>query len=287
MLFVDATVSDAIPLQHSSRDGRRARHLGLRKGWVCMLLTYAIGDVHGRSDLLQTVITFCEEDGARSGGTPRIIFLGDLVDRGRDAKGCLEIVGRALTDYPASVFLRGNHDDWFLRFLENDRRQLRTWFHDGGREAVDSYCDLDIDDARRFILSQHPGHLDLLRRSTFMVEEGALLFVHADIQPGIVLKAQSPEDLMWIREPFLKPSRQAASGHRPRPLGHESSAAGGHRESDIHGHGRLLDGPIVGSRNRSGRNKSYRSSRSMATADRSSKSILWNATAGMARCWMI
>ncbi|MGX1742186.1 metallophosphoesterase [Bosea robiniae] len=132
-------------LQRASRDGRRARRLGLRNGWVCMLLTYAIGDVHGRSDLLQTAITFCEKDAARMGGTPRIIFLDDLVDRGRDAKGGLEIVGRALTDHPASVFLRGNHDDWFLRFLENDRRQLRTWFHDGGRETIDSYCDLNID----------------------------------------------------------------------------------------------------------------------------------------------
>ena len=191
-----------------------------------MLLTYAIGDVHGRSDLLQTVITFCEEDAARRGGAPRIIFLGDLVDRGRDAKGCLEIVGRALTDHPASVFLRGNHDDWFLRFLENDRRQLRHWFHDGGRETIDSYCDLDIDDARRFILSRHPGHLDLLRRSTFMVDDGAFLFVHAGIRPGVALKAQSPEDLMWIREPFLnhygKLPRVVVHGHSvmdpPRPV---------------------------------------------------------------------
>lgn len=53
--------------------------------------TYAIGDVHGRSDLLQTVIAFCEEDAARRGGTPRIIFLGDIVDRGRDARGASKL----------------------------------------------------------------------------------------------------------------------------------------------------------------------------------------------------
>ncbi|MBN9457538.1 MAG: serine/threonine protein phosphatase [Bosea sp.] len=191
-----------------------------------MLHTYAIGDVHGRSDLLQTVITFCEEDAARRGGMPRIIFLGDIVDRGRDAKGCLEIVGRALADHPASIFLRGNHDDWFLRFLENDRRQLRTWFHDGGRETIDSYCDLDIDDAQRFIVSRHPGHLDLLRRSVFMVEDGPLLFVHAGVRPGVALGSQSPDDLMWIREPFLdhhgRLPRVIVHGHSvmnpPRPV---------------------------------------------------------------------
>lgn len=85
--------------------------------------TYARGDVHGRSNLLQTVIAFCEEDKARRGGTPRIIFLGENVDCGRDAKGCLEIVDRILGDHPASIFLRGNHDDWFL---ENNRRQFRN-----------------------------------------------------------------------------------------------------------------------------------------------------------------
>lgn len=188
--------------------------------------TYAIGDVHGRSDLLQTVIAFCEEDAGRRGGTPRIIFLGDMVDRGRDAKGCLEIVGRVLADHPASIFLRGNHDDWFLRFLENDRRQLRTWFHDGGRETIDSYCDLDIDDAQSFIVSRHPGHLDLLRRSVFMVEDGPFLFAHAGVRPGVALESQSPDDLMWIREPFLdhqgKLPQVIVHGHSvmdpPRPV---------------------------------------------------------------------
>ena len=191
-----------------------------------MLRTYAIGDVHGRSDLLQAMISFCEEDAARRGSTPRIIFLGDIVDRGRDAKGCLDIVGRALADHPASVFLRGNHDDWFLRFLENDRRQLRTWFHDGGRETIDSYCDLDIDDARRLILTRYPVHLDLIRRSLFMVEDGPLLFTHAGVRPGVALGKQSPDDLMWIREPFLdhrgKLPRIIVHGHSimnpPRPV---------------------------------------------------------------------
>ena len=128
--------------------------------------TYAIGDVHGRPDLLQTVIAFCEEDAARRGGTPPIILLGDIVDRGRDAKGCLEIVGRVLADHRASIFLRGNHDDWFL---ENDGRQLRTCLMTA---EGNSRLPLRPRHRRRqrFLLSRNLGYLNLMRPSSFMVD---------------------------------------------------------------------------------------------------------------------
>lgn len=170
---------------------------------MIMSLTYAIGDVHGRSDLLAAIIDFVERDAARRGRPPRILFLGDIVDRGHDSKGCLHLVGRILADHPASVFLRGNHDDWFLRYLEGDQSEVRTWFHNGGMETLDSYTNLDVDDARRLILDEHSGHLELLRRSSLMVDEGPFAFVHAGIRPGAALGDQSAEDLMWIREPFF------------------------------------------------------------------------------------
>src|SRR6478736_7778283 len=82
---------------------------------MSMPLTYAIGDVHGRSDLLIAIVDFVERDAARRRRPPRIIFLGDIVDRGRDSRGCLNVLGRVLADHPGSTFIRGNHDDWFLR----------------------------------------------------------------------------------------------------------------------------------------------------------------------------
>lgn len=168
-----------------------------------MPLTYAIGDVHGRSDLLQAILDFVERDAADRGRPPRIVLLGDIVDRGHDSKGCLDVVGRLLADHPTSVFLRGNHDDWFLRYLEGDRREIRTWFHNGGMETLDSYTNLDVDEARRLILEEHSSHLGLLRRSSLMVDESPFAFVHAGIRPGAKLGDQSPNDLMWIREPFF------------------------------------------------------------------------------------
>lgn len=184
---------------------------------MSMPLTYAIGDVHGRSDLLTTIIDFVERDATRRGRLPRIVFLGDIVDRGHDSKACLDIVGHVLADHPRSVFLRGNHDAWFLQFLEGDKRELRTWFHDGGRQTLDSYCDLDVDPARQFILTQYPDHLHLLRQSIFIVDEDPILFAHAGIHPSAPIAEQAPKDLLWIREPFLdhrgKLQRVVVHGH--------------------------------------------------------------------------
>ncbi|UZF95603.1 metallophosphoesterase [Bosea sp. NBC_00550] len=170
---------------------------------MSMPLTYAIGDVHGRSDLLIAIVDFVERDAARRRRPPRIIFLGDIVDRGRDSRGCLNVLGRVLADHPGSTFIRGNHDDWFLRFLENDRSELYSWFHDGGRQTLDSYCDLDVDPGREFILEHHPAHLSLLRNSSFIVDEGPMLFAHAGIRPSAPIAEQSPKDLLWIKDPFL------------------------------------------------------------------------------------
>lgn len=166
-------------------------------------LTYAIGDVHGRSDLLQAMIAFIETDATRRGRLPRIVFLGDIVDRGPDNRGCLDIVGRVLTNHPRSAFLRGNHDVWFLQFLEGDTRELRTWFHNGGRQTLDSYCDLDVDPSPQFILKQHPDHQHLLRQSILVVDENPFLFAHAGIRPSAPIGEQARKDLLWIREPFL------------------------------------------------------------------------------------
>lgn len=183
--------------------GSRIGQISVMSIVMSMPLTYAIGDVHGRSDLLTAIIDFVERDAVRRGRLPRIVFLGDIVDRGRDSKGCLNILGRVLSDHPGSTFVRGNHDDWFLRFLEDDRRDLYSWFHDGGRQTLDSYCGLDMDPARQFILKHHPDHLHLLRQSIFIFDEDPILFVHAGIRPSAPIAKQAPKDLLWIREPFL------------------------------------------------------------------------------------
>lgn len=167
------------------------------------LLTYAIGDVHGRSDLLKAILDFIERDSSRRGRLPRIIFLGDVVDRGHDSRGCLDIVGRVLVDHPGSVFLRGNHDDWFRQFLEGDYRERYSWYHYGGMETVDSYTNLDIEPARALILRDHPDHLDLIRRSPYMIDDGSVAFVHAGIRPSLPITEQVPKDMMWMREGFL------------------------------------------------------------------------------------
>lgn len=228
-----------------------------------MPLTYAIGDVHGRSDLLQAIIAFIETDAAHRGRLSRIIFLGDIVDRGRDSRGCLDIRGRVLSDHPGSTFVRGNHDDWLLRFLENDGSELYAWFHDGGRQALDSYCGLDMDPAREFILKHHPDHLHLLRQSIFIVDEDPILFAHAGIRPSAPIAKQAPKDLLWIREPFLD--------HR-----------GGLERVVVHGHAVMEEGrPVVTENRISMDTGAYRSGRlSVLVIDQAERELSFWQTNG-------
>jgi serine/threonine protein phosphatase 1 len=188
-----------------------------------MPLTYAIGDVHGRSDLLAAIIDFIDCDAARRRRTPRIIFLGDIVDRGHDSKGCLDIVGHALSDNPGSIFLRGNHDDWFLSYLEGDSREVTNWYRNGGMKTLASYADLDVGEALEFILRAHSRHLELLRRSVFMVDETPFAFVHAGIRPWVPVAEQAPKDLMCIRRDFYdqvgRMSHVVVHGHTIVPGG--------------------------------------------------------------------
>jgi serine/threonine protein phosphatase 1 len=83
-------------------------------------LIYAIGDIHGRLDLLTALLDFVAMDATRRRQEPKVIFLGDIVDRGPDNKWCIELVASTLERWPKSRLILGNHDDWFLRVLGTD-----------------------------------------------------------------------------------------------------------------------------------------------------------------------
>lgn len=102
-------------------------------------LTYAVGDVHGRSDLLGALLDFIELDAKKRKQEPRVIFLGDIVDRGPNSKRCIELVLSTLERWPKSKLILGNHDDWFLRVLgtdDPDATVARAWFNNGGLPTV-------------------------------------------------------------------------------------------------------------------------------------------------------
>lgn len=172
---------------------------------------YAIGDIHGRLDLLVELETKIRDDAAvHSAGPNLICYLGDYVDRGPDSAGVLRHLCTPANDGFARVFLKGNHEQRMLEFML-DPRSGPYWAKTGGSETLASFG-IEIDDSftetewrqtrhqligaltaeqLRFLLG-----LDL----TFLWHDH--LFVHAGIRPGVALEQQEPDDLMNIREPF-------------------------------------------------------------------------------------
>ncbi|MEN3975494.1 metallophosphoesterase family protein [Emcibacter sp. SYSU 3D8] len=175
---------------------------------------YAIGDIHGRRDLLDEVIGRIENHAARYVGFRKVLVtLGDYVDRGADSKG---VIDRLLAP-PAgfeSVCLLGNHEDLMLRFLSQPA-DGGVWFQNGGEATMASYGvpvdGWDVDRAKELrdalAGALPPAHLAFLRGLEMQHTEGDYLFVHAGVKPGVPLRRQDPEDLIWIRDEFLRSTR--------------------------------------------------------------------------------
>lgn len=174
------------------------------------LTIYAIGDIHGRLDLLKRLHARIDGDAAGSGERTLEIYLGDYVDRGSDSARVMDLLVARSTARP-TILLRGNHEAALEAFLDG-RLRLEQWQAVGGRETLLSYgvphALLASEDgsaaARTWLRRAFPGsHGMLLRTMRSHQEVGPYLFVHAGIEPGLPLSAQDPERMMWIREPFL------------------------------------------------------------------------------------
>lgn len=172
---------------------------------------YAVGDIHGRLDLLEALLALIEGDARHRGPTETLmVFLGDLVDRGPDSRGVVERLMNYARETP-SRFLMGNHEEVFLRAAQGDLKALRFLLRIGGRATIMSYGiderqyrALDFEDLGQLLSEKVPeSHVAFLSAFEEMIEIGDYLFVHAGIRPGVDLAAQSVSDLRWIRGDFL------------------------------------------------------------------------------------
>jgi serine/threonine protein phosphatase 1 len=178
---------------------------------------YAVGDIHGRLDLLDDMLRLIDEDmTSRRPKKTFIIFLGDLIDRGPDSAGVVE---RLRTYRPLGakpVFLGGNHEEVLLRILAGDKGVLPSWLKFGGAECAESYGidpdrlrRMDEESALRLVRSAVPrSHIEFLDSFADTFRFGDYLFVHAGIRPGLALEDQDRHDLRWIREPFLSDAKE-------------------------------------------------------------------------------
>ena len=172
---------------------------------------YAIGDVHGRLDLLEEMHARIEAELAEDPPLDwRVIHLGDYVDRGPDSKGVLDRLIEATSRDQRMIALAGNHDTGFLDFLAYPTPD-GLFANNGGENTALSYgVSLDFDEpgelARGHALLKRAvpeSHIAFLRNLATSVAFGDFFFCHAGIRPGVPLERQDPRDLLWIRGEFL------------------------------------------------------------------------------------
>lgn len=173
---------------------------------------YAIGDVHGRRDLLEELLARIDAERTREPRpTEHLILLGDLIDRGPDSRGVLDLLlARRAIDRTLTI-LGGNHESMLIAMLDGNLRDLETWLHFGGEDCAVSYgldplaLLAEPGAAPALLRNSIPGtHAALLRTLPDSLRVGDVLFAHAGIRPGVTLEDQDPQDLRWIRTPFLR-----------------------------------------------------------------------------------
>jgi serine/threonine protein phosphatase 1 len=176
-----------------------------------------VGDIHGRLDLLDQMLDIIGQDSAsREPARTVFVFLGDYVDRGSDSKGVVDRLTGGLPADTAAVFLKGNHEDFLLSFLDEPISGL-NWLHNGGEAALISYGvnagaindalwlgKTGLMEAAALFRGLLPDeHLSFFQSLKLSYRAGDYFFAHAGVRPGVALDRQTEEDLLWIRGEFL------------------------------------------------------------------------------------
>lgn len=188
---------------------------------------YAIGDIHGRADLLAKILETIDVDvRERPVARPVLVFVGDYIDRGPSSKQVLDLLLECRRSREC-IFLRGNHETFIFDFLD-DPEILDEWRLYGGLETLLSYGlkpSFSPDKRERSRLAEElaaaisgeqRAFLDSLQLS---YQCGSFVFVHAGLRPGIPIAKQDARDMLWIREEFLSHEQPfelfVVHGHTP------------------------------------------------------------------------
>jgi serine/threonine protein phosphatase 1 len=172
---------------------------------------YAVGDIHGRLDLLDQLLSQIDAHMATNPITqPLEVFLGDYVDRGPSSRDVIDrLIARTATR--RVVCLKGNHELLLRQFMD-DPATLEEWGKYGGLATLMSYgltppvkSDRNEQVSLATALNQAlpTAHLNFLDTLALSLTCGDFFFVHAGVRPGVSLRTQRAEDLLWIRDDFL------------------------------------------------------------------------------------
>lgn len=173
---------------------------------------YAIGDIHGRYDLLiQLIERISDEQAALPPARTSLVLLGDMIDRGPQSQRVLELAYRGTLNKRSAVVLLGNHEDAMIESWRGNHDALDGWLEHGGITTLESFgVERDVIDRARpdelvaLIRDTIPAHVvEWLQGCPLFHQSGDYLFVHAGIRPGLALAKQDAADMLWIREEFL------------------------------------------------------------------------------------
>ena len=188
--------------------------------------TFVVGDIHGRCAQLLNLLDMLPRDPK----TDTLVFLGDLIDRGADAPGCVDHILKLTRENPEQVIcLRGNHEQMLLDFVDG---QSTIWLTPvtGGERTFEQYTGLpvrvrseaDLEEMRRAFAESFPAeHLEFMQNLPFYYEDDHAIYVHAGLDEGKHPRESSHVSLLWMRDmDFYKNYRgkPCVFGHTPTPL---------------------------------------------------------------------
>jgi serine/threonine protein phosphatase 1 len=200
---------------------------GRRPSLPADLRIYAVGDIHGRLDLLDELLARINSDIARRPtARPIYVFLGDYIDRGPSSRQTIDrLIEHGATN--ESVFLKGNHELIAIKCL-SDRGLFDQWLRLGGLETLVSYGvppetlanEKQIAELQSAFHSVVPKeHFRFFRNFHNSFACGDFFFAHAGAQPNVDLSRQKESDLLWIRSEFLSSNfdfgKIIVHGHTP------------------------------------------------------------------------
>jgi serine/threonine protein phosphatase 1 len=171
--------------------------------------TYAVGDIHGRLDLLTSAV---DAIARHVDGAPfRVVFLGDYVDRGPDSRGVIDLLMELQREWPV-VCLKGNHEELMLQAVtEPGGGRLERWLEYGGRNTLKSYgVAPDDENIAAGIPREHLRWMASLPRTT---GDRHRIYVHAGLMPGTPVHRQKDQTCLWIRERFLQAKASEFEAH--------------------------------------------------------------------------
>ncbi len=194
-------------------------------------ILYAVGDVHGRLDALNSLLQAISADLSQSSlpGKAALIFLGDYVDRGSWSRDVVDtLISLQTISEIEVVTLLGNHEQILLNFL-GDAAVGATWALYGGGATLASYgieapalgaSVEDWEDARIAFAAALPlAHLSFFKNLQLICVIGDFAFVHAGLRPGVAIADQTSHDLLWIRDEFTQSrarhEKVVVHGHTP------------------------------------------------------------------------